>query len=96
MGEAEARVLTVSKADSLILALPGQGHMCQVCSFVSPNRLTIKRHVEGLHVKSSSFLCFLCGRPFNTENNRQIHVKRNHGMTYTAKQLREMDAKLKP
>ena len=77
------------------MAVPGQGFMCKICRYVCKLRSSLKRHIIGLHLNTETCLCPICGKTFNTMNNRQIHVRRAHGMTLTSNQLNEMEKNLK-
>ena len=50
-----------------------------------------RRHVQGKHLKSVDIMCPLCQKVFHTPDARQKHVKNEHNMKLSMKQLREMD-----
>ena len=53
------------------------------------NKSNMIRHLQGKHAQAD-FPCTLCERTFNTANTRQIHLKKLHGITLTAKEIARM------
>ena len=63
---------------------------CLLCDYKTSSRYRVEDHVKGVHHSVKHLPCPLCTQTFNTPNNRQIHVKRQHGVKMRAKEIEEM------
>ena len=79
--------------DSYLKTVPGpqQGWMCEVCGKVGNIKTNMLRHIIGMHTGKKNLKCNLCRSIFTTENVRQIHYRRKHGLALTMKEISDMD-----
>lgn len=86
-----------SASDDLVglgyaVQIPRHGWSCAICGKTFRWISEMRRHIEGTHSDNYSYTCPFasCGKMFKVEQNRQVHVRKVHGMTLTCIEIRGM------
>ena len=57
---------------------------CNLCQFSSSHklksiqRLSVKRHIESMHIQTDPFNCHQCGKALKTRRSLTDHITRHH------------------
>ena len=78
-------------ADDYLKHIPRKGWMCTICGKISNAKTNMQRHVRGVHTGKKNLKCYLCKSSFTTQNVRQIHYRRKHGLSLSLKEILDMD-----
>lgn len=68
-----------------------QGFSCKLCGKFGKVKSNMMRHVQSIHIRSSTYLCKMCSHASVNESNRQIHYRNVHNLRISLKELRDMD-----
>lgn len=50
----------------------------------------MKRHLEGKHSAMAGYPCPMCGKALKTSNQRQVHVRKAHGLALSSADIETM------
>ena len=84
--------MTTADPAHYIRVLANHGHLCLLCGKTSKNKHNMMRHVRSLHIAVRDLTCVMCASTFTTENNRQIHYRKNHNLQLSLKEIAALEA----
>lgn len=68
-------------------------YKCLICSKIIVNLRDIKYHVDGHNNRRKHFLCPVCGKMFQSDNNVRLHLLSIHNQKYTCQMVRNAQKK---
>ena len=88
-GEYDAADSLVSSGFLVKAAAGGRGWMCRACG-KEDTKSKVARHIQTKHM-SVAFSCPYCNHANRSEEARQDHVRKVHGLKLKCKEIRELE-----